>query len=579
MCGVFGYIGQSTAVVPLVADALRQMEYRGYDSWGIGWDDGTRIKLVRKTGRVPQQIGESAIASIAIGHTRWATHGAVTEFNAHPHTDELQQIAVVHNGMIENADDLKTEFLTHVSFRSETDSEIVPHLIRHFLEKGDAFPNAVQSAFLSLKGSSAIVAMDRSSEMIVAITARSPLRLGRRTDGWELASDPVACARSSSEVAVIPDHHLVILTKDAAKLVDVHQGTEVSLEWEPTPEEIETHLGDFSHFTLKEIHDQVDVLTELSSRIEDATPMTDAIRNHRHVILAGCGSALYAASLGAGWLRGATDIWIDVVPASEMNAQTSNLGPDTLVIAFTQSGETADVVDAINTARVWGASIGTIINTETSTIARMADVVLPIRAGVERSVLATKSFLAMAMRTYQISLLLKSQNSSEITPVVSAIKEVLANRWIPAIAQWISDADSMIVLGKGLGRAVASEAALKIKEGSYVHAEAFLMGELKHGPLALVSEGTPCLIFATNHEEMASAKLAAAEVFSRGGYVVGIGDWEFENCDEVIHIDVGSDASSLVHVVAAQLLAYYIATERDVDPDFPRNLAKSVTVR
>lgn len=579
MCGVFGYVGKSTSVVPMVANALRVMEYRGYDSWGIGWDEGSRVQLVKQTGRVPQQLPRNASATIAIGHTRWATHGGVTDANAHPHTDALDQIAVVHNGMIENAEALRAAYLPHIEFRSETDSELVPHLIRSFLDQGGTFAEAVRQTFLLLEGSSAIVAMDRSSEMIVAITARSPLRLGRRTDGWELASDPLACAGSSQEIAVVPDHHLVILTSDVAQLVDVHQGTEVAISWEPTPEEMQTSRGDFPHFTIKEIHDQVDVLRDLSARSDDAIALAEAIRAHRHVILTGCGSALYAASLGSTWLHTATDAWIDMVPASELSNTTRHMGADTLVIAFTQSGETADVVDAIQLARTWDSTIATVINTETSTVARMADVVLPIRAGVERSVLATKSFLAMATRMYQVAAALGDDPIEDVDATITSIESLLADAHIARIADRIAQDSSMVVLGKGMGRAIAQEAALKIKEGSYLHAESFLMGELKHGPLALVQEGTPCLIFATSDEEMSSARIAAAEVTSRGGHVIGVGPFEDEECASVVRIEAGAGLSSLEHLVAAQKLAYHVAVSRGVDPDFPRNLAKSVTVR
>lgn len=579
MCGVFGYVGKPAAVIPMVADALRVMEYRGYDSWGIGWDEGSRVQLVKKAGRVPQQLPQDATAGIAIGHTRWATHGGVTDANAHPHTDEHGQIAVVHNGVIENAAQLIDTWLPHATFRSETDSEIVPHLIRRFVNEGNTFTESVRRTFLMLEGSSAILAMDRASNVMVAVTARSPLRLGRRTDGWELASDPLAFARSSHEIAVIPDHHLVILTPDSAQLVDVHAGSEVALSWEPTPEEMQASRGEFSHFTIKEIHDQPAMARTLAKRADDVACLAEAIRNSRHVLLTGCGSAFYAASLGATWLQQATSAWIDVVPASEVGASTRHYGNDTLVIALTQSGETADVVDAIQLARGWGATIATIINTETSTVANLADVVVPIKAGVERSVLATKSFMAMAIRLFQTATFLKTEMENDLEDSIDLLETVLANDGLGRIAEVIAQHESMIVLGKGAGRAVAQEAALKIKEGSYLHAEAFLSGELKHGPLALVRQGTPCLVFATSREELKSARIAAAEVMSRGGFVVGMGQFDEHECSAVIPLPSSGGSCSLVHLVAAQVLAFHIALARGVDPDFPRNLAKSVTVR
>ncbi len=579
MCGVFGYVGKPTAVIPMVAEALRVMEYRGYDSWGIGWDQGSYVELVKQAGRVPQELPQDATASIAIGHTRWATHGGVTDANAHPHTDALGQIAVVHNGVIENAAELKATYLSDVTFRSETDSEIVPHLIRRFLNGGGTFTEAVRRTFLMLEGSSAILAIDRASEMMVAVTSRSPLRLGRRTDGWELASDPLAFARSSREIAVVPDHHLVILTRDTAQFVEVHAGSDVAISWEPTPEEMQTSRGEFTHFTLKEIHDQPTMLAALATRADDVQALAHAIHTHRHVLLTGCGSAFYAATLGATWLQQATDAWIDVIPASEISQTTRHMGADTLVIALTQSGETADVVDAIQLAQGWGATIATIINTETSTIANMAEIVVPILAGVERSVLATKSFMAMTVRLYQTAAMLDASLASDLLSAADEIEAVLADTNLARIAETVAAAPSMIVLGKDAGRAVAQEAALKIKEGSYLHAEAFLSGELKHGPLALVQAGTPCLIFATSDAELKSARIAAAEVMSRGGYVVGFGAFSPEECTRVVSLPSSGTIASLVHLAAAQKLAFFIAIERGVDPDFPRNLAKSVTVR
>jgi glutamine---fructose-6-phosphate transaminase (isomerizing) len=321
------------------------------------------------------------------------------------------------------------------------------------------------------------------------------------------------------------------------------------------------------------------MLAALACRPEDMKPLAAAVQSHRHVVLTGCGSAFYAASLGAGWLQEATDSWIDVIPASEVGPSTRHMGSDTLVIALTQSGETADVVDAIQLAESWGATIATIINTETSTIANMAEIVVPILAGVERSVLATKSFMAMAVRLYQTASTLDEILAVDLAKTVVQIREVLADVNLARIAESVAAAPSMIVLGKDAGRAVAQEAALKIKEGSYLHAEAFLSGELKHGPLALVQAGTPCLIFATSEAELKSARIAAAEVMSRGGFVVGFGEFAPEECSAVVPLPSSGTVSSLVHLVAAQTLAFHIAIERGVDPDFPRNLAKSVTVR
>ncbi len=582
MCGIYGYVGTTIDVMPMVSGALRTMEYRGYDSWGIAWADEDRLQSLKAPGRVPGTLTDRAPSSLAIGHTRWATHGAVTEDNAHPHFDDRAQIGVVHNGVIENADALKSQYLADVTFRSETDSEIVPHLIRRKLDEGLRFADAVAAVFDMLEGSSAIVVANRATNEIAAITSRSPLRLGKATDGWVLASDPLALAQHASEMAIIPDNVLLLLSTDDARLIAPASGSELVIDWRDVPADAYVHQGDFAHFTIKEIHDQVEVVERLLQHQDDVAPLASAVRNSRHVLLTGCGSAFYAASLGAEWLRRATDAWVDVVPASEMDQTIRHMGPGTLVIAMTQSGETADVVDALHIARGWGSRTATIVNTESSTVAAMVDIVVPILAGVERSVLATKSFLAMVVRLLQLAEALRGGADDAQTAVSSAlpvIRRVLADPHVSDLVAHIADQQHILTLGKGVGRAVAQEAALKIKEGSYVHAEAYLTGELKHGPLALVSDGTPVMLFATTDAELASARIAAREVMSRGGWTIGIGEFDEGECTTVVRIPDMSVATPLIQLVFAQRFAYELAVARSVDPDFPRNLAKSVTVR
>lgn len=581
MCGIYGYVGHQVDILPLVSGALRTMEYRGYDSWGIGWDDGSQFSSLKAPGRVPAAIADLAASSIAIGHTRWATHGSVTRDNAHPHFDSTYQIGVVHNGVIENADELKARYLSHVDFLSETDSEVIPHLVRHLLDAGMPFAEAVVHVFQLLEGSSAIVVANRATNEIAAITSRSPLRLGRSDGGWMLASDPLALARQSESMAIIPDRTLLLLNGQA-QLIDTMTGDALDIDWREVPVDAFVTQGDFPHFTIKEIHDQAEVMERLQARQEDVTVLARSVETHKHVLLTGCGSAYYAASLGAEWLRRVSDAWLDVIPASEIDASTRNMGADTLVIALTQSGETADVVDAIHIARSWGASTATIVNTDSSTVANMVDVTVPILAGVERSVLATKSFMAMAVRLLQLAEMVGGGSDATRESVASAIplvKHVLTDPALSTIVERIRDEEHVLTLGKGHGRPMAQEAALKIKEGSYVHAEAYLTGELKHGPLALVTSGTPVMLFATDKTELSSARIASREIMSRGGYTIGIGEFGQDECSSVVRIpDIGS-ATPLIHLVVAQRLAYELAVARGVDPDFPRNLAKSVTVR
>jgi glucosamine--fructose-6-phosphate aminotransferase (isomerizing) len=584
MCGIFGYVGTSAPIGPMVSSALRTMEYRGYDSWGIGWDDGKRFLNRKAPGRVPQVIDASPQSGLAIGHTRWATHGVVSVENAHPHFDGAQQIGVVHNGVIENVLELQASLDDTTSFLSQTDSEIVVHLVAHELASGKAFPEAVEAVFGTLAGSNAIVVANRATGEIAAITSRSPLRMGRRGSSLYLASDPLALADIADEMAEIPDHTLVTMARSSARLKDTVRGEEVVPIWGPVPADARVERGNHAHFTLKEIHDQPDLLLRLSAREEDVTPLAKAIRCHSHLILTGCGSAYYAATLGAEWLRQSLkDTWVEAIPASEIAVTIRNQGLQTLVLALTQSGETADVVDVLHVARSWGATTAALVNTESSTVATHVDIAVPLLAGTERSVLATKSFLAMVMRQLQLVRALNHPKASgkdeSMEPVLGAINHWLSCERLNELARQVRVADHVLTLGKGSGHKVALEAALKIKEGSYVHAEAFLTGELKHGPLALVSENTPCLLFATTADEVASARIASREITSRGGFTVGIGPFDPLDCSLVLRVpDLGA-AASLVHLVIAQRLAYLIALGRGVDPDFPRNLAKSVTVR
>jgi len=582
MCGIFGHVGAETMVMPMAASALRRMEYRGYDSWGIGWDDGVAFTCLKGTGRVPRELPNTVRSTLTLGHTRWATHGGVTEENAHPHLDCMGQIALVHNGVVENAVELRHGLHGSHVWRSETDSEVIAHLVESELAAGASLACSVASVFRRLEGTNAVVVAERSTGELAAVTSRSPLRLGRGGGGYILASDALALVDLAEEIAVIPDNALLTLSSVQASLSNVFTGEPIDLEWTTPPREQVVDVGSYSHFTNKEIHEQPSVIRALLDCADDVQPLADLVRQHSHVILTGCGSAFYAASMGAIWLEHAATAWIDVVPATELTAAKRNRGADTLLIALTQSGETADVIDAIHIARAWGATTAALVNAPSSSVSRLVDVAVPLLAGPERSVLATKSFMAMAVRLIQVADALQpgpSSVSSELCDAVCLLEQMLGCDAIHDVAARLGSADHVLVLGKGVGHKVALEAALKVKEGSYVHAEAFLTGELKHGPLALVSDGTPCVLFAASPGERDAARIASREVMSRGGYTIGIGGFSASDCSSVIPLPDREFASALVALGIAQRVAYETAIARGVDPDFPRNLAKSVTVR
>lgn len=580
MCGIYGYVGSTISIAPLASEALRAMEYRGYDSWGIGWDDGTRFSYRKDAGRVPDQIGSNPVSGLMIGHTRWATHGRVTAQNAHPHFDQCRQVGIVHNGVIENINELRTG-LADVTFESETDSEVVAHMVAARIQAGESVVDAVADVFGHLKGSNAIVVAHRPTNVIVAITSRSPLRIGRNAESFHLASDPVAFAGVVDEVAIVPDQVLVVMNGDDVTMTSIADRAKHAPDWTTIDVEVRSQTGDFPHATIKEIHDQPAVVRNLLDHSSDVLELVSAIQNHRHIVLTGCGTAWYAAALGAEWLsRVMPGTWVDAVPASEISIHSRNMGKETLMLALTQSGETADVIDALEIGRSWGATIATLVNTETSTVAGLADIRVNLLAGIERSVLATKSMLAMVTRLIQVVGHVTSVDiQSSSMHAIAEIERLLACERVHEVARSITVHDHVLTLGKGVGHKIALEAALKIKEGSYVHAEAFLTGELKHGPLALVSEGMPCLLFATSREEREGAKIASREVMSRGGTTIGIGEFEASDCSVIVRVPETGLATSLSHIVVAQLIAYSVAVNRKVDPDYPRNLAKSVTVR
>ena len=578
MCGIFGYVGTETNIAPMVVAALRTMEYRGYDSWGIGWDDGTALTCVKSPGRVPPDLTCVPHASLALGHTRWATHGGVTAANAHPHLDCTAQVGVVHNGVIENAELLREHLARSHRLQSDTDSEAIAHMIEDEMANGTVFGCAVGRVFLALHGSNAIVACDRRTKEIAAVTSRSPLRLGRSAEGWCLASDPLALTGLSDEVAVIPDNALLRLDQERATLTDLATGRSLPLEWMPVPREQDVLLGNFEHYMGKEIHEQPEVIERLLLQDQEAAWLRDALSRFDHILVTGCGSAYYAGAMGADWLREVCPAWVDVLPASEVHAELRHRHERTLLLALSQSGETADVVDAIYIAKGWGATTAALVNTASSTVARIVDYVVPLHAGVERSVLATKSFLAMVVRMMQLTSSpdVARHNMGRALPLV---RSVLDCDVIHEVAGHIAEREDVLVLGKGTGHKLALEAALKLKEGCYVHAEAFLAGELKHGPLALVTDGLPSVLFATSEAEATSCRIAAREIASRGGLTIGIGTFGPSDCAITLPLPERGRAMVLPAIVVAQLVAYGVARRRGIDPDFPRNLAKSVTVR
>ncbi len=586
MCGIFGYAGERHDVAETVGTALRSLEYRGYDSWGIVWQQGDSLQTVKKTGRVPLTLPLTGQSSLAVGHTRWATHGGVTEANAHPHLDCTGRIAIVHNGIVENAALLRETLDHHHRIVSETDSEIIAHLLEERLVTNATLIDAVREVFPLLQGSNAVIALDQHGNEIVAVMNISPLVIGIGAKGAYIASDPYALDGQADRMVIVAEGSIVRLHDGEVEVYDQQGDRELLPDSQPVPAVRGDHLGSFHHYMAKEMADQPAILACYAQEQSVGSGLAALIQGADHVFLTGCGSALFAARIGASWLGRTLRKRAVAIAASDFPEMAHFIGPDTLVIGLSQSGETADLLEALRLARRAGARTAALVNVMHSTAARMADHVFPLDAGRERSVLATKSFTAMLGRMLSATDpgSADTSESNRLLSDVSAIitdlgRSVAFSRQIDAVAERLARSEHILVIGKGHGVGVAQEAALKIKEASYVHAEAFTAGELKHGAIALVEPGTPCLMFGSDDSFAIDIESTGQELRSRGGYTVGIGLPRGASSSDTIDVPGAGIATPIIHAYVAQFLAYRMAISRGLDPDYPRNLAKSVTVK
>jgi glucosamine--fructose-6-phosphate aminotransferase (isomerizing) len=588
MCGIFGYVGETADVGPTVLEALRALEYRGYDSWGIAVGDGDRVRVVKQTGKINGARIDLPDSDIAFGHTRWATHGGVTEANAHPHLDCTGRLAIIHNGIVENYEALRRELLARGHrFASETDSEVIAHLLEEGVAAGQDVATALASAFRRLDGLNAVIAMDLRSRELVAVKTVSPLAVGANGATTTIASDAVALAGAADRVLFLEDQQLVRLRRGSVDLFDAR--TMEPLEASFAPLELDgagPELGRFPHFMAKEMAEQPEVLARLLADGRDQIrELAAAIGASYGTFFVGCGTASYAALSGAYLFSRIAGRHVNFVVGSEFKYHEHFLTERSLVVALSQSGETADVIDAMLAARRRGARLGALVNARRSSLDRMVDLRVHLRAGPERCVLSTKAYTAKVATLLLLAHELAGtpeRGASLVQRAAEALSELLDERWVVQvrrIARRIATAEHLFVIGRGLAYPTALEAALKIKEVSYIHAEGFAAGELKHGVIALVQDGTPCVVYAPSDETRADVLSGAAELKSRGGYIIGIGPRPDPVFDVHLAVPDVGDAAPIVNALPAQLLGYEVALLRGNDPDKPRNLAKSVTVR
>ena len=609
MCGIIGYIGEDDAL-DILLDGLKRLEYRGYDSAGIAVLKSNKLELRRSVGKLinlERNIkNENLSSKIGIGHTRWATHGRPTEENAHPHTDCRNEIAVVHNGIIENFKKLKTRLIAEGhKFKSETDTEVFAHLIEKYLKKTDEIETAVIKACKEVEGTFALgIVSNRFPDRLIAVRKGSPLVVGIGETSNELfiASDIPAILSKTRKVIILEEEEVATLSRDGVFIRNFENKKKekkiTTIEWDP----ITAEKGGYKHFMLKEIHEQPQVIEDtLRGRVFQDDVVLEEIgipasyfNKLKKIIILACGTAWHAGLVGKFMFEEMANIPTEVDFASEFRYRDPIITENNLIVAISQSGETADTLAAVREAKNRGAKILAICNCLGSTLTREADGNLYTHAGPEIGVASTKAFTAQLAALYILAIYMAKVNGKirtkidelldDLRKIPGQINKILRkNDEIMEIGRRYFKCRDFLYLGRGTTYPIALEGALKLKEISYIHAEGYPAGEMKHGPIALIDENMPVVAIATKSRTYDKVISNIEEVKARDGIVIALAtekDKEIEKrVDHCVFIPPTNEMLlPILTVVPLQLLAYYIAVRRGCDVDQPRNLAKSVTV-
>lgn len=607
MCGIVGYVGNKE-VLPILLEGLKRLEYRGYDSAGVAFLSGKNMIVARAVGKVVELekkiMGIQNSGFIGIGHTRWATHGIPKEENAHPHRDCKNNIAVVHNGIIENYQELKDALRSrgHV-FRSETDTEVIAHLLE---EESTSLPleDRLANVMPKLIGTYGIAVLDaRDPGKIAATRLGSPLVIGLKNNEYFIASDPAAFISHTRDVLYLDDGEIVVLTTSGIHIFENgkrKKKTASTLEWDI----MKIEKQGFPHFMLKEIHEQPKIIEDVIRGRVDAKEglahlgglrdVEKQLREAKRLIIVGCGSAFYAGNVGKYMLEEYAGITVDCELASEFRYRNPVFDEGTVVVAVSQSGETADTLAAVREAKRRGVLTLGMVNVVGSTIARETDAGIYTHAGPEIGVASTKAFVSQVAAFALLALFFGRQRTmtsvmgmriiDELVALPEKIQAILSKQKdIERIAQKYADADNFLYIGRKYNAPIALEAALKMKEISYIHAEGYPAGEMKHGPIALLDPSFPVIAFALQDSVYEKMKSAIEEIKARQAPVLVItteGNAEFaKSAEDVIFVSKTLEMlAPIVSIVPLQLFAYFVAVAKGLDPDQPRNLAKAVTV-
>ena len=606
MCGIVGYIGMQAAV-PVLVEGLKKLEYRGYDSAGVAVLEAQVIKVCKSVGKLvalEEKLGDGySDATIGIGHTRWATHGRPSDLNAHPHSDCSGDFAVVHNGIIENYIELK-EWLIEQGHQivSETDTEVLPHLVEHFYNGN--LEETIRLVLTKVHGSFAIVALSRDdSNRIVVARKDSPLVVGLGQGEYFVASDIPAILNYTRQTYILSDGEMAVIDRTGVRVTDF-QGNIVQKEiFEVKWDAVAAEKGGYEHFMLKEIYEQPRALKDtMAGRLNDNGVIlqevdltAEQVGNIQKIFIVACGTAWHAGLAGKTLIERWAHIPVEVDIASEFRYRSPLIDEHTLVVVISQSGETADTLAALREAKKRGARVVAVTNVVSSSVAREANDVIYTWAGPEISVASTKAYTTQLEGMVLLAIFLAEARGTlpleKIHEIIKALKKIPAQAQeildqasiIKDLAQTFIKVDDVFFIGRSLDWAVSMEGSLKLKEISYIHAEAYAAGELKHGTLALITENTPVIALATQMEVYEKTVSNIKEVKARDAKVIGItfkGNNDLiKSVDQVIYIpETLAELSPILSVIPLQLLAYYASVARGCDVDKPRNLAKSVTV-
>ena len=584
MCSIIGYSGLESAA-PILVKGLQKMEYRGYDSVGIATESGKKIVLKKGVGKVVEVNNSIMLdtlpGNIGIGHTRWATHGKVTEKNAHPHSSNSGKIAIAHNGIIENFEELKSELQNKgYKFQSETDTEVIANLIQLNFDETTDIKQSIMKTVNQLKGHYSFVVIFEDGTLVAA-RFHEPLIVGVGKNSHYISSDVLGFIEKTDDAIYVDNEDFVIVDGSGIHIFNF-DGTSVKYQVTKVSKEFaDVYKGDFAHYTLKEISEQPDTILRAvdNNQIEE---FVDNIKQAKNLYITGSGTSYNAAEITKYLMSKFAKIKINTLISSELPFSPNEIEPNSTLITISQSGESADVLEAVKIAKESNAKILSVVNLLNSSLSQQSSLTIGLNCGPEIGVAATKSFTSQLSILYKIcDQLCNGCINPDWEKVSSAISQILSNNSkIKEIAKNLKDVSDIYVLGRGIHLPIAKEAALKLKELTYIHAEGIPAGELKHGPLALMDSNVYVIIINPNDSTYNDTLNSANQIKARGAKIIGISDKKSNVYDYWIDIPSIDEALyPLIEIVPIQLLSYYSALEKKTDPDYPRNLAKSVTVK